>query len=354
LDAWRAFVIRLLLAEDSTVQRELLRYVLEESGEFEIVGSVADGEAAIEQAALLKPDIILMDCHMPKVDGIKATRVIMENTPTPIVMASATSSPGDSGLPFDAIAQGALAFVSKPAAIGTPAFDRDSASLVRTLRLMSDVKVVGRRTRSAERKAAVAPAASRERNVDVIGLVGSTGAPGVIDEILSGVGDGVPPPLLIVQHMSAGFVGGFAAWLAARTGVEVALAKHGQPVRPGCAYVAPDGHHLGITPFGRLQLSDEAEDDGFRPSGTRLLSSLARSYGARAMGVVLTGMGRDGAAGMLELQRAGATTVVQNEGTCVVFGMPQEAIRLGAVQHVLAPAEIAALIRSCGAAPQRR
>jgi two-component system chemotaxis response regulator CheB len=353
LEAWRAFVIRLLLAEDSAVQRELLRFVLEESGEFEIVGCVADGAAAIEQTAVLKPDIILMDCHMPKVDGIEATRIIMEKTPTPIVIASATSSPSDAELPFDAIANGALAFVSKPAAIGTPAFDRDSASLVRTLRLMSEVKVVGRRTRGAERKAAAVPTAERERCVDVIGLVGSTGAPGVFDEILSGVRDGLSPPLLIVQHMSAGFVGGFAAWLAARTGVNVTLANHGQLVRAGCAYVAPDGHHLGITPFGQIQLSEEAEDDGFRPSGSRLLRSLARSYGARAMGVVLTGMGRDGAAGLLELQRAGATTVVQNEGTCVVFGMPHEAIRLGAAQHVLAPAEIAALIRSCGAAPQR-
>ena len=343
-------MIRLLLVEDSAVQRELLRYVLEDSGEFEVVGTAADGEAAVEQAALLKPEIILMDCHMPKLDGIGATRLIMESHPTPIVITSASSSPRDVELTFDAIKNGALAVVSKPRAIGSPTFERDTAHLIRTLCLMSEVKVVRRWARHAEGDAVkTSPPAPRNRDLQAIGLVGSTGAPGIIEEILSGLRDGAQAPVLIVQHMAAGFVDGFALWLSARTGIDVQLAVDGQHARPGCAYIGPDGHHLGITPLGRLRLSDEAEDGGFRPSGNYLLRSLASVYGPGAMGIVLTGMGRDGAAGLFELQRAGGITVAQSEESCVVFGMPREAIRLCAAQHVLAPPEIIALIRASAA-----
>jgi two-component system chemotaxis response regulator CheB len=193
------------------------------------------------------------------------------------------------------------------------------------------------------------PAAPRNRNPQAIGIIGSTGAPGIIEEILSGLRDGTQAPVLIVQHMAVGFVAGFALWLTARTGVDVHLAGDGEHARPGCAYIAPDGHHLGITPAGRLRLTTEPEDDGFRPSGSCLLRSLASAFGARAMGIVLTGMGRDGAAGLSELQLAGGITVAQSEDSCVVFGMPREAIRLGAAQHVLAPPEIVALIHACSA-----
>jgi two-component system chemotaxis response regulator CheB len=345
-------MIRLLLVEDSAVQRELLCYVLEESGAFEIVGTAADGEAAVEQAAMLNPDIILMDCHMPKLDGIGATRRIMETHPTPIVITSASLTPGDVEITFDAIKNGALAVVSKPPALGSPTFERDTAQLIRTLCLMSEVKVVRRWARRSDGNAVkTPPPASPNRALQVIGLIGSTGAPGIVEEILSGLRDGAQAPVLIVQHMAVGFVDGFALWLSARTGVDVQLARDGELARPGCAYIAPDGHHLGITPLGRLRLTDEAEDDGFRPSGSYLLRSLASAYGAQAMGIVLTGMGRDGASGLFELHRAGGITVAQSEESCVVFGMPREAIRLGAAQHVLAPPDIVELIRSCTATP---
>jgi two-component system chemotaxis response regulator CheB len=340
-------VIRLLLVEDSAVQREFISFVLEESGEFDIVGTAVDGEDGVEQASKLHPDVILMDCQMPKLDGVAATRVIMETNPTPIVLM--TASPVESEFTFDAIKNGALAVASKPPAFGSPTFDRVAGQLVRTVRLMSEVKVVRRWPVRPRMQAPSAPAkppaaTSSRAGVHIVALVGSTGAPGVIAEILTAIGPASPATFLIVQHMSEGFIAGFASWLSTRTGIRVAIAQDGALTQAGHGYIAPDGMHMGIDAEGRIKLSTEPDDEGFRPSGNYLLQSVARAFGPRAMGVLLTGMGRDGAKGLLELQRAGGVTVVQNEETSVVFGMPGEAVRLGAAAHVLPPDEIARFI----------
>ncbi len=242
--------------------------------------------------------------------------------------------------------------MSKPPAFGSPSFDRVAGQLVRIVRLMSEVKVVRRwpaqpRLKPPSPPAEIAkpatPKAAQTR-VNVVALVGSTGAPAVMADILSAVGAASPATFLIVQHMSEGFIAGFASWLTTRTGIPVTIAQDGAQTQPGHGYIAPDGMHMGIDKNGRIALSSEPDDDGFRPSGDYLLQSVARAFGPRAMGVVLTGMGRDGAAGLLELQRAGGLTVAQSEDTCVVFGMPGEAVRLGAAANVLPPDEIARYI----------
>ena len=342
-------MIRLLLVEDSAVQREFISFVLEEAGDFEIVGTAVDGEDGVKQAAELRPDVILMDCNMPKLDGVGATRIIMETAPVPIVLM--TASPVESEFTFDAIKNGALAVVSKPPAFGSANFDRVAGQLLRTVKLMSEVKVVRRWPVRAGRAAAVtAPRAPTTRKgVHVVALVGSTGAPAVIAEILTALGPATRATLLIVQHMSEGFIIGFATWLTSRTGVPVQVAEDGIATQPGHAYIAPDHMQMGIDASGRIVLAEGEDDDGFCPSGTHLFRSVARAYGQHAMGVLLTGMGRDGAAGLADLQRAGGLTVAQNEETSVVFGMPGEAVRLGAVQHILPPDEIAAFITACTA-----
>lgn len=341
-------MIRILIVEDSAVQRELLRFVLDEAGGFDIVGTATDGEDAIKQAAALKPDVILMDCHMPKMDGIAATRIIMETRATPIVIASATSLRGDAEFPFEAIRNGALAVVNKPAAPGVPDYDRVAATLVRTLRLMSEVRVVRRwPAQSAGAVPRVVLTRPPDRSVvAMVALTGSTGAPHVIADILGGIAPDLCVPVLIVQHMTEGFSPGFASWLTTRTGVPVQIAAHGERTQPGRAYIAPDGAHMGVDARGVIALTTGAEIDGFRPSATALLTSVADAFGARAMGVVLTGMGRDGAAGLLRVKQAGGVTAVQDETTSVVFGMPAEAIRLGAASHVLTPPAIMTMIRS--------
>jgi two-component system chemotaxis response regulator CheB len=340
-------VIRLLLVEDSAVQREFISFVLEDAGDFEIIGTAVDGEDGVKQAKALRPDVILMDCNMPKLDGVGATRVIMETSPAPIVLMTANAV--ESEFTFDAIKNGALAVVSKPPAFGSPAFDRVAGQLVRTVKLMSEVKVVRRwPARPSSRPAGVEPAPPAARNgIHVVALVGSTGAPAVIAEILTAIGPAPHATFLIVQHMSEGFIGGFASWLTTRTGIPVEVAADGVQTQAGHAYVAPDNMQMGIEASGRITLTNTDDDDGFRPSGTHLMRKVARAFGRRAMGVLLTGMGRDGAAGLLDMQRAGGVTVAQNEETSVVFGMPGEAVRLGAATHVLPPDEIAHFITAC-------
>jgi two-component system chemotaxis response regulator CheB len=335
--------ISVLIAEDSPTQREFLLSLLEEAGGFKVVGVATDGLKAIEETGRLRPDIVLMDCHMPRATGIEATRTIMERFPTPIVIVSSTLTREEIDQTFEAIKAGALAFLPKPtlAALEGEA-DADSDSLIRTLRLMADVKVVGRRvwpTRAAP--PARLPAAT---GIRLIGVGGSTGAPGVIAEILGAITSAPTAPILIVQHMANGFVEGFARWLSGTTGIPVSVARHGMTPARGHAYLCPDNWHMGLNAGGRIDLSDGAPEEGFRPSANFLFRSMSQRCGPSSMGVLLTGMGRDGATGLLALRRAGGVTIVQDEASCVVFGMPKEAIAVGAAQHILPPNAIARVI----------
>jgi two-component system chemotaxis response regulator CheB len=184
------------------------------------------------------------------------------------------------------------------------------------------------------------------RRVDLICIAGSTGAPGVIADILSEIGGAPPAPALIVQHMAAGFVGGFARWLSNAGGFPVHVAQQGMVLAAGEAYLAPDDRHMGIDERGQVVLSDAPTEEGFRPSADFLFRSAAKLRGRTTIGVLLTGMGRDGAAGLTELRRAGALTIAQDESTCVVFGMPREAIARGGATLVLPPSGIAQVIGS--------
>jgi len=337
--------ISLLIAEDSRTQREMLLYLIEEAGGFDVVGTAADGVEVVEKTEKLRPDIVLMDCHMPRADGFEATRTIMSRCPTPIVMCSSTLSQDEMGHTFDAIKSGALAFLPKPSVEDADATDK-AAALVRTLRLMSEVKVVGRRAQPINAARQKQTAAGRTRAFSVACIAGSTGAPGVIADILSDL-EGKPQlPILIVQHMAAGFVQGFANWLAGVSKLRVQVATNGTTPMAGEVYLAPDDRHMGINERGQIWLSDAPPIEGFRPSADHLFRSVARFRGATAIGVLLTGMGRDGAAGLGELRGAGALTIAQDEATCVVFGMPREAIDRGAATCVLSPSDIAQVISS--------
>lgn len=341
-------MIRLLLAEDSPVQRELLSYVIRKSGAFEIVGSVPDGEEVVREAGRLTPDVVLMDCQMPKLDGIQATRAIMESTPTPIVVMTGSLLGEAVRVTFEAMENGALAVVAKPTAVGSAQHDRTVQELLNTVRLMSAVKVVRRRPQPSNGHVAPVEAVPhRPTRSRLIAIAGSTGAPSILADLLEAARAKVELPILVVQHMAEGFIEGFAGWLQQKSGLKVFVAMAGMQTEPGCVYIAPHGAHMGVEKTGRIMLIGEPPEGGFRPSATRLFSSVADAYGASGVGILLSGMGRDGAAGLLEMRKAGALTVAQDEESCVVFGMPQEAIRLGAVLHVLEPARIADLIVSC-------
>ncbi len=339
-------MVRVLVAEDSAVTREHLVYLLHQDAGLRVVGTARDGLEAVEQAERLRPDVILMDVHMPRMNGYEATRRIMERIPTPIVMVSASSSRDEAAAAFEAIKAGALTVMDKPGAPDRPDHAEVARRLVETVKLMAEVKVVRRWPRRERPVPPPPPLTNADRKVQLIAIGASTGGPAVVAEILGALPAGLAAPILVVQHIAPGFSTGLAEWLGQRTRLAVKLAEPGEPARPGMVYLAPDGSQMGITKDGRIRLTKEPAEGGFCPSVTHLFESVADAYGRAAAGILLTGMGRDGAAGLRKLLGAGAVTIAQDEETSVVFGMPGEAIRLGAAEYVLAPAQIAGAISS--------
>lgn len=346
-------MIKVVVAEDSAAARQLLVSVLEDDGGFEIAGAAEDGAAAVAMAERLRPDVILMDVYMPNVDGMEATRRIMETAPTPIVMTSASFDEDETALTFAALEAGALAIVGKPAGPAHPGFERMVSRLTRTLKVMSEVRVVRRWPKRAASSPAPAVPVSAGRRIDVLAIGVSTGGPNVLAEILGAMPAGLGMPIFVVQHMAVGFIDGLVRWLNRKVALEVKAAVDGEWSKPGTVYIAPDGRHFGVATGGRIALAGGAPENGFCPSASYLFRSVAATYGATAMGVLLTGMGTDGATGLLELRRAGGLAVVQDEASSIIFGMPGEAVRLGAAEQVLPPDKIAELIRSLARTKER-
>ncbi len=339
-------MIRLLVVEDSAVTLEYLVYLLGQDPALQVVGTARDGQEAVEKAERLRPDLILMDIHMPRMNGYEATRRIMERVPTPIVICTASLSRDEVAKSFEAITAGALTLVGKPGGPDHPDEATSVRTLLQTVKLMAEVRVV-RRWPTRALPGAPSPLPGRpDRKIRVIAIGASTGGPPVVAEILRELPRGLGAPILLVQHIAAGFSKGLADWLAQGTRLAVRLAAPVEAVQPGTVYLPPDGWQLGITWDGRIRLSKEPAEDGFCPSASYLFQSVAEAYGRSALGILLTGMGRDGAAGLRRLREAGGTTIAQDEETSVVFGMPAEAIRLGAAEHVLPPPGISAAIRA--------
>ncbi len=350
----RADKIKVLVADDSQVTRMLLVQLLSSDPCILVIGAVNDGQAALDFLAgsADRPDVVVMDIHMPRLDGFEATRRIMETQPLPIIICTATASPQDLAVAFRSMEAGAVACVEKPVALG-PDFEPRLHNLLQTVRLMSEVKVVRRRNRS-QSAPVIAPASRSGKprvfvGVKLIGIGASTGGPPVLQTILAGLPKDFPVPLLIVQHIARGFLPGMVDWLSQTTGMRVQIAAHGATPLPGHAYVAPDDFHLAADAHGYLVLAREPAENGLRPAVSYLFRSLADSYGANAVGVLLTGMGRDGAAELKRMKDHGAHTIAQDRDSSIVHGMPGAAIELAAASQVLAAEKIAgALIARIG------
>jgi two-component system chemotaxis response regulator CheB len=294
-----------------------------------------------------------MDYHMPTLDGMEATRQIMQTQPVPIVIVSGSSAAEETQAAFRLLEAGALAVVEKPPGPGGPGHDAAAAHLVQTVKLMAEVKVVRRWSMRAPRAVpAPAPAASpklaRQRVAGIV-IGASTGGPVVLKTILAGLPGRLPVPVLIVQHIAAGFTAGLAHWLGEAAGFPVRVASDGQRPLPGHAYLAPEGLQMRVAPDGAIALADIGPINGHCPSVSYLFDSARAVWGERTVAVLLTGMGRDGAEELKLLRAAGALTVAQDRESSAVHGMPGEAIRLGAAMHVLAPAQIAEVL--AGLAP---
>jgi two-component system chemotaxis response regulator CheB len=277
-----------------------------------------------------------MDIEMPVLDGLQAIERIMFEHAVPILVVTTR---GDAKTAYAAIAKGALDLVVKPDVSLAAARE-----FTERLRMLAQVKVVTHMSgkRSRRREPAALPALGAEPAGVVVALAASTGGPDALSIILSRLPRGFPAPIVIAQHISAGFVSGMVGWLKTLAQVEVKVAADGEPLRPGVAYACPSESHMRVGPGRRVVLVERQPRDIFHPSCDLLLASAAESCGAKAVGVILTGMGNDGVAGMKRIREAGGATLAQDEKTSLIFGMPKLAIESGCIDRVLPLEEIAA------------
>jgi two-component system chemotaxis response regulator CheB len=338
--------IAVLVVDDSSVARQLLVHILGSDPQIRLAGVVPDGQSAVEFVAENQVDVVIMDIHMPGLDGFEATRRIMETRPVPIIICTATGDPKEVAIAMRSLEAGAVACVGKPFGPASPSYEAMVANLLQTIKLMSEVKVVRRWPRSRGAAARLSALRSEESKltapgIQLIGIGASTGGPPVLQTILASLPKDFPVPVLIVQHIARGFLPGLAEWLNQTTGWPVHLATHGTCPLPGHAYLAPDDNHMGVTASGRIFLSAEPPESGLRPAVAYLFRTLAETCRAHAVGVLLTGMGRDGAAELKLMKSRGADTIAQDRESSVVHGMPGEAILLGAATHILPADKIA-------------
>jgi two-component system chemotaxis response regulator CheB len=299
----------------------------------------------------LSPDVITMDIQMPLMDGLEATRRIMELKPTPIVILSGNLDAEEIASSFFAMEAGALVALPKPGSFDLPGYEANVSNLIRRVKLMSEVKVVRRRWQvAAKREPQVLPSTVPARSAasQVVAIGASTGGTVVINTILSRLQPDFPLPVLIVQHMSPGFIQGFADWLNLTSRLPVHVASHDERILPGHVYIAPDGFQMLAEQGGRITLKRSASENGQCPSVSSLFRSVASVYGGNAVGILLTGMGVDGAMELKLMKDKGAVTIAQDSESSVIFGMPGEAVKLDAASYVLPPDRIVDyLISSC-------
>jgi len=304
------------------------------------------------------PDVISMDIRLPGMNGFEVTRRVMREHPTPIVVVSASIEAEDLRISMNALRAGALAVVEKPAGPDHRDSQAMAARLCDQLALMSEVKVIRQRLSGSSailaRNGASATHPTREASpASLVGIVASTGGPAALQTVLSALEPHFPVPIVLVQHIAPGFVEGFSSWLNSVLPLEVRLARDGELPTPETVYVAPANHHL-VVQQGRLKLLGEPATHLHLPSGTILFQSLARNVGSSAVGVLLTGMGDDGAEGLKAMYDAGCHTIAEDESTAVVYGMPAVAVKLNAVRESLPLPEIGTRIQQLALAGRER
>jgi two-component system chemotaxis response regulator CheB len=351
--------IRILVVEDSLTVRKHLCEVLAADRELEVIAETGDGKGAIELCRTLRPDVVTMDMMLPVMSGLSATEYIMAHCPTPILIVSSSTNRGELFKTYEALAAGAIDVLEKPQGNDTDAaWERQ---FVATVKLISRVRVITHpraRLGALGRTQAPVPAPvvpkTHERG-KVVAIGASTGGPGAIVEVLRALPSAFPLPLLFVLHIAEPFATAFADWLDGQSGHRVSYARDGEQIsmRAGEVIMAPPDFHLTVR-SGRVRLTVEQERHSCRPSVDVLFESIASEYGSAAVACLLTGMGRDGAAGLLKIRQAGGITIAQNEASSVVYGMPREAVLLGAAESVLPLSDIGPALTAIAQHPRER
>src|SRR5882724_9405341 len=350
--------IRVLVVDDSAFMRKVLQGIIAADPQLEVCGEARDGRDAVTQTEVLKPDVISMDINMPHMDGLQATEIIMSGQPRPILIVSSESKEG-AEVTLKALQLGAIDFIAKP----TGGIDLDMSSvkeeLCRKLKMAAKVRVVRTATRSKlqhevasssprvepasrvaenslqEVRSAVTTAARAAGKFPIVVLASSTGGPATLMKLIPYFPKDFPGAVILVQHMPGNFTAQFSQQLAEASQIRVKEAEAGEIIVPGNLYVCPGSHHLRVSPTGRVSLDDGPRISGYRPCADLTFESAAEYAGPLTIGVILTGMGNDGSKGVQTIRAVGGHVIAQDESTAVIFGMPQEAIKTGAVDQVL-------------------
>lgn len=318
-------MIRALIVDDSKTMQEMVRRALESDPDINIVKICGSGQDAINAASSLKPDVITMDVMMPGMDGLEATRRIMHETPTPIVIVSSIGDSNEQRISFKAMEAGAVWVVTKPQLGVSADWDKWSGDLRKTVKSMSEVKVVSRRSRiKTHHRDDAALVSSQEDVPKLIAVAASTGGPNALLQIFEALPENFSIPILVCQHITRGFAIGFTDWLRSSVKAPVCLGEPNAPIRAGIT-VSPDTGHLEAASQFKLGVVSEKDNSIQVPSADVLFKSVAIHFGKDAVGIILTGMGRDGCKGMGELWKAGALTIAQDKESSLVYGMPQAA-----------------------------
>lgn len=325
--------VRVVIADDSSTARYLLVSLCRADASLEVVGEARDGQEAVDLTFRLHPDIVVMDVHMPVLDGFTATRQIMESRPTPVLAVTASHRPDDVAMAMASIEAGAVSVMQKPTGLNDPHPTHGATAFQRRVRNLAGVRVIRRYKRRPLRPAGLTGQPPWDGTA--VGIAASTGGPLALRDLLRALPADFPVPIAVVQHIAAGFLDGFGQWLATDLPLAVKAARQGEPFTAGTVYLAPDDHHLVVTAKGTLRLETGPPVNGFRPSASALFSSMAAAYGPNAVGVVLTGMGSDGLTGLQALRDAGGCVLAQDPATAIAPSMPEVVVDAGTA-HIVA------------------
>jgi two-component system chemotaxis response regulator CheB len=333
-------MIKILIVDDSKTATAILKSLIEAEPDMTIIGEASDGQMAVAMSAKLKPDLITMDINMPVLNGYDATRLIMSQNPTPVVIISSNINKESMNASFEALEAGAVSVLPKPVDIATAKFQVERHYFIDTLRSMAQIKVFKRRFNTpatGNHVQAKGSSTFKQIHYEILAIGASVGGPQALHYILSKLPSNFPMPIVIVQHMAPGFIHGLATWLDESIEIDVKIADDNEILANGVVYFAPDGKHLTVQKNKSIRavLKDTDPVSGFKPSITVLLESVAKTYGQTALAALLTGMGSDGAQGLLEIKKMKGKTFIQDAESAVVFGMAGVAQSLGAADKVI-------------------